>query len=114
MARELLMTSLAIALVALAGCAQTPATRQAAAPAAPAPAAQAAASPQVAATPAAADADGDRVICRKDEATGSRLRSANICKTKREWDQLREEAKRAVDQIEHEKGNTNKLPMGGG
>ena len=37
--------------------------------------------------PAAAADPGDRVVCRMQEETGSRVRARKVCKTARVWDQ---------------------------
>lgn len=108
------MALLAIVTLAAAGCAQTPDAPRAYAPQ---PSGKAAPTPAAATAPAAtnvAATDPDRVICRKDEATGSRLRSTNICKTAREWEQIRDDARRATDAMEKQKGTASRLPIGGG
>jgi hypothetical protein len=39
----------------------------------------------------------DRIICREDTETGSRIKRNRICHTKREWDQIAEDARRSLD-----------------
>jgi len=40
------------------------------------------------------------IICRQAAApTGSRIRPRNICKTQREWDQIEQEARLAVENV---------------
>ena len=39
----------------------------------------------------------DRLICRDDEETGSRLHSSRVCHTKRQWDQIAKDAQDTLD-----------------
>lgn len=38
---------------------------------------------------APADNDGGRLICKTDKETGSRVKRNKVCKTKQEWDDMR-------------------------
>ena len=40
------------------------------------------------AAPAAVADPGDKMVCRVEEETGSRVRAKRICKTARQWDQI--------------------------
>lgn len=63
--------------------------------AAPAPAAEDAAAKVAAAEPAAAPVEnGDQVICKVTEETGSRVKKKRVCKTKSEWAADEEAAKK--------------------
>jgi hypothetical protein len=48
--------------------------------------------------------DPNKQICRKHTATGSRIASAKICKTAREWDEQREAAKAELDRHQRSDG----------
>jgi hypothetical protein len=41
--------------------------------------------------------DPDRIICKSPDVTGSRLPGKKICHTKREWDDISEEARKLMD-----------------
>lgn len=61
--------------------------------------AEAPAAPTAAAAPETAEAEGkDRIICKGDRTTGSRIRRDPICKTAREWEIIASEATDFVDQ----------------
>jgi hypothetical protein len=55
-------------------------------------------------TSAAVEGDPDRMICRREKDTGSRL-SSRTCKTAREWEEERERNQEAMR-------NANKSPVG--
>jgi hypothetical protein len=56
---------------------------------------------QPAAAPAAAQADGDKVVCRTEPpATGSRLGTRRTCRTQREWDDIREQSQKETNKME--------------
>ena len=51
--------------------------------------------------PVVPDPEGDKVVCRKEEAaTGTRIGSRKICKTQREWDQIERESQQAVQRAQ--------------
>ena len=80
------------ALTVLTACAATSETQTLAA---------AEAAPEQAVETAAAEPeshlDPDKMICKKQQVTGSRLAGRKICKTRREWEQARAEARRGAD-----------------
>jgi len=77
---------------------------------APAPAAGEAARTQQAST-----LDRDRVICRTDTLTGSRLRKTRVCRTMAEWDQIREDARKGINDLERDRNIAlNPMPSAGG
>ena len=89
------------ALTVLTACAATSETQTlAAAEAAPsqveASEAQVEASETASAEPES-HLDPDKMICKRQQITGSRLAGRKICKTRREWDQARAEARRGAD-----------------
>jgi hypothetical protein len=54
------------------------------------------------ATPEAAPQDAgksDKLICKSTGATGSRVRAAKVCRTRAEWTQLEEAARKRVGQL---------------
>lgn len=58
----------------------------------------------LAAVPAAAKdedekPDSERVVCKTQRATGSRLAGERICKTKAEWDREKREARQRTDEL---------------
>jgi hypothetical protein len=63
----------------------------------------AAASPSAAADAAEAPTE-EKKICRTERSTGSLTRSRRICMTQTEWDQLRRETKRDVDDMQRNGG----------
>jgi hypothetical protein len=69
--------------------------------------------PGVTQTAPAAKGAPDQVICRRDTETGSRLRQTKICKTRAEWNAMRDTANRIVDDIEKQ-SLPPPLPPGGG
>jgi hypothetical protein len=74
-----------IALLASSAAAQTAPSSN------PAPAATSSA--PVSGKPTKAKADpADRVICKEQEETGSRLGGHRVCHTKREWDRIAQDA----------------------
>jgi hypothetical protein len=46
----------------------------------------------------------DKVVCRTEEGTGSRLSAARVCLTIREWNELREASRDAVERIQQGQG----------
>jgi hypothetical protein len=91
-------------LLALALSAQTDAAAPAPTPPAAAPAP---ATTQVATKRDAATGDPNRRVCRAQAATGSRLGSAKICKTAREWDEQRIAAKAELERHQRNDGSNN-------
>jgi len=55
--------------------------------------------------------DPDRIVCRSEEATGSRIPS-KVCHTAREWDQMREDARKNTQDFQ-DRGNTTTSMRGG-
>ncbi len=51
-----------------------------------------------------AAADKDKVVCRKDTATGSRLRVNRVCMTKGQWDELAEKNRKSMDDFSRRAG----------
>ena len=47
--------------------------------------------------------DPDRIICRRHKPTGSRI-SEKICMTARQWQQARDDSRRALDKAQRETG----------
>jgi len=65
----------------------------------------------VAAPISAKDEDGDkpdseRVVCKREKPTGSRLPGERICKTKAEWDRDKAEARRQADELYDDRAST--------
>ena len=59
-------------------------------------------------------ARADRVICRKDDVTGSRVRKQKTCLTQREWDRLAKRGQSVAEELDRERHNdTNPRPVGG-
>jgi hypothetical protein len=50
----------------------------------------------------------NRVICKKERITGSRLGSREICKTEAQWNQIRHDERQAL-----ERGQANRPTSGG-
>lgn len=48
---------------------------------------------------APADNDGGRLICKTEKETGSRVKRNKICKTKQEWDDMRLNSNKQVDEL---------------
>lgn len=65
--------------------------------AAPAPAATSS-QPAAVQTAAAKPDPGDKVICKEEEETGSRLGAHRVCHTKRDWERISRDAGDMVDQ----------------
>lgn len=42
----------------------------------------------------------DKIVCRTDKAVGSRLNTAKVCKTRRQWIADKEQDRRDVDRIQ--------------
>jgi hypothetical protein len=89
-----------VAVVALASA--VAAHAQTAAPAAPAqPAAPASTSSVPATAPAAAPLAGDeRIVCKKTEQLGSRLRAQRICRTVADWRSLAQNASQQTKRVQ--------------
>lgn len=51
--------------------------------------------------------DPNKVICKSDSESGSRLKKTRSCHTQQEWDELRRQMKQNVDKIQ------NSRPMNG-
>jgi hypothetical protein len=90
--------------IAAAASAQT-------APAAPAPAAQPvpAAAPAAAAAPEVKKNDPDKLICRMEEVTGSRLTARRVCHTAADWAAISRDAQDATleTQLRSKQSNPN-------
>lgn len=89
-----------VSIVALASAvtahAQTAAPAPTAQPAAPAPT-----TPAPAATPAAAPVEGEeRIVCKKVEQLGSRLRAQRTCRTVAQWRSLASNANQQVKRVQ--------------
>lgn len=52
--------------------------------------------------------DPNRIICERDEETGSRLGSTKICKTAAEWDALRHANREQVEDWQRQLTSTGK------
>jgi hypothetical protein len=52
----------------------------------------------------AAGSDLDRIICKPRQATGSRLPSSKVCRTKREWNQMELEQRRDLEKAQDNRG----------
>jgi len=106
-----LNTACAVAILSLAvpSFAEAPAAPSAESqPAAPPPAEQTASGQQAPAN------DPDKIVCKKVEGeTGTRLsRRSSECRTQREWDQIAEDAKKAVDDAQSRGGLTGGAASG--
>ena len=51
--------------------------------------------------------DPDKMICKRQKVTGSRLGGREVCKTRREWDQQSAEARRGADRFINNSGGIN-------
>ena len=49
----------------------------------------------------------DRIVCKKIERLGSRLRKRKVCATKKEWDQAKSDTVRAVRTMQLTRGKGN-------
>lgn len=47
---------------------------------------------------APAEGDAAKLICKTDRETGSRVKKTKVCKTKQEWDDMRESSRKKVDE----------------
>jgi hypothetical protein len=97
--------SLAVLIAAVSVAAlTTPALARMAdpAPALVQPPAQSGQPPQKDAAGAASDLD--RIVCKPRQATGSRLPSSKVCRTKREWNQLELEQRRDLEKMQDSRG----------
>lgn len=45
---------------------------------------------------------GDKIICKTEETTGTRLGAHKVCATEREWRELAEQTQAAVQKIEQQ------------
>lgn len=61
---------------------------------------------------AAADPEASKVVCKKVDATGSRLSKEKICKTRAEWAEARRRDKNDEDHLERT-DMANKIGMRG-
>jgi hypothetical protein len=50
--------------------------------------------------------DSERVVCKKERVTGSRLAGERICKTKAEWDRDKKEARQRTDELIEDRSST--------
>lgn len=56
----------------------------------------------------------DEVVCKKEEATtGSRLGARKVCKTRREWKQIQDDARRMMQDADQASGTNNPTSGGG-
>ncbi len=56
----------------------------------------------------ATDTSQNRVICKREKVTGSRLGSKKVCKTEAQWNQIRNDERQAL-----ERGQANRPVEGG-
>jgi hypothetical protein len=47
------------------------------------------------------DNDPDRVVCVAETATGSRLGTRRVCRTRAEWTEHRSESRKVVDRVQY-------------
>ena len=47
--------------------------------------------------------DPNQIVCRTENRIGTRLSRTRVCRTRAEWDQLREQERRVVDRVQHNK-----------
>jgi hypothetical protein len=77
-----------------------------------------ASTPAFAADPTLGSGDGGRsakMICKSQTQIGSRLGTKRICKTKAEWDDLRQQSRQVMDRLQGQGNPPCRLPgMGGG
>jgi hypothetical protein len=50
--------------------------------------------------------DSERVVCKTQRVTGSRLPGERICKPKGEWERDKKEAKRRMDELIEDRSST--------
>lgn len=62
-------------------------------------AAEAAEANEAAVQQAAAEEDGDRIICKRIIVTGSRFKK-NVCRTWAEWKEIEDQSSRSVDTLQ--------------
>ena len=109
--KRLILMLVATALAACAGPGQAPSG-----PAAGPATEPAASSPADAAPVAVAQADQgeslDDVVCRREQVTGSRMKTS-VCHTRREWARLEEESKELMRDVQT-RPTPNPAPPGGG
>jgi invasion protein IalB len=96
--RLMMFAGAAALALALAGCA-TPAPSES-----PAATAAAPARPAASETVAANSGDLDRVVCKLNETTGSRLPASRVCHTQREWMQMSQDARQATEKMQSQAG----------
>ena len=60
-----------------------------------------------------ASADPDRMVCKRQKETGSRL-SSRVCKTAREWEQERLDNKEALRNATNSGARPGNMPTAGG
>jgi invasion protein IalB len=71
--------------------------------------------PTPTAAPAAADAkkyDPDKVVCKTEEVSGTRLGSKRVCRTVREWEQIARDAQDATLDTQLRSKQSNPGPQG--
>ena len=90
--------TLLVSLVAFAGCASTPDADRAAG--------GYASVEQI-------EGDPDRMVCKRQKETGSRL-SSRVCKTAREWEQQRIDNQDAIRNATHSGVRPGDMPTAGG
>jgi hypothetical protein len=72
-----------------------------------------ASSPDTASASNAIEEDPDRIVCRREKETGSRLAS-RTCKTAREWEQERLDNQDAMRNAQKSPAGLSDLPTAGG
>lgn len=50
--------------------------------------------------------DSERVVCKTQRSTGSRLQGERVCKTKAQWDQEKAEARQRMDEAIEDRSST--------
>lgn len=56
----------------------------------------------------------EKKICKTERMTGSLTRSTRTCLTKAQWDQVAEETRRHVDQLDRNASENRQAPAGAG
>ena len=54
-----------------------------------------------------ASADSDKLICKRDKVSGSRLSARKVCMTAAEWERQRIEDRQAVEKIQTNRTKSN-------
>ena len=60
------------------------------------------------------EAEQEKKICKTERSTGSLTRSRRICMTQAEWDQLRRDTKRDLDDMQRNGGAIPRVQGGAG